>query len=109
LKDEQFLANPFNVIDYLADWFGWFVDVGHDASRLLFCGRKVGTLAIRITPLFLISAAHKDSQLLNDTGLGSMGDTQHRTTIDVSSFDQLLEIAACDTAVSVWHDHRSAA
>jgi hypothetical protein len=52
LKDEQFLANPFNVIDYLADWFGWFVDVGHGANRLLFCGGKVGTLAVRITPLF---------------------------------------------------------
>jgi hypothetical protein len=44
LKDEQFLANLFNVIDYLADWFGVVVDVGHDANRLLFCGRKVGTL-----------------------------------------------------------------
>jgi hypothetical protein len=43
LKDEQFLANLFNVIDYLADWFGWFVDVGHDAERILFCVRKVGS------------------------------------------------------------------
>jgi hypothetical protein len=74
LKDEQFLANLFNVIDYLADWFGCFVDVGHDAGRLLFCGKKIGTLAVRIMPLFPSSAARKDSQLLNDTGLGSMGD-----------------------------------
>jgi hypothetical protein len=73
LKDEQFLANLFNVIDFLADWFGWFVDVGHDANKLLFWAEKVGTLAVRIMPLFPSSAARRDSQLLNDTGLGLDG------------------------------------
>jgi hypothetical protein len=51
LKDEQFLANPFNVIDYLSDWFGWFLGVGHDANRLLFCAGEVGTLTVRTPPL----------------------------------------------------------
>jgi hypothetical protein len=52
LKDEQFLANPFNVINYLSDGFRRFLGVSHDANRLLFCARKFGTLAVRITPLF---------------------------------------------------------
>jgi len=52
LKDEQFFANPFNVIDYLSDWFGRFLGVGHDVNRLLSCAGKVGTLAVRTQPLF---------------------------------------------------------
>jgi hypothetical protein len=51
LQVQQFLANPFNVIDYLSDWFGRFLGVGHDADKLLVCAEKVGTLEV-ITLLF---------------------------------------------------------
>ena len=40
------------MIDYLADWFGWFIDVRHDANRVLFRSGNVGTVAVRTTPLF---------------------------------------------------------
>jgi hypothetical protein len=36
LKDEQFLAKLFKAVDYLSDWFGWFIGAAHDASRILF-------------------------------------------------------------------------
>jgi hypothetical protein len=82
------------VVDYLADWFGWFIKVGHDADRLLFCGGKVGTVAVRIRPLFshmVICVVKKGANM-------SLKNIIQEVRAEISRLQQALALLGAGTA-----------